>query len=106
MSIKEFPGGILQPRCGPRFTPARSDVNDIVRLLDDLQVAFDDGNRVVLLNEFLKQGTDIEINPSCAKAYRNRGVAMLKLGNTKMACSDMKRGCEFGDCSGYEFLRK
>jgi tetratricopeptide (TPR) repeat protein len=49
----------------------------------------------------------IEINPRDPLAYNNRGFIMFKLGNTKRACSDVKRACELGgDCRPYKFLRR
>ena len=61
-SIKGFPGGSCSHDAAPLFTPARPEINDILRPLDDLHVVFDDGNRVALLHEFLKLCTLVGFN--------------------------------------------
>ena len=48
----------------------------------------------------------IKINPRFILAYKNRGIVMMKLGNTKMACSDWKQTCELGDCHAYETAKR
>lgn len=75
-SINEFPGGSCSHDVAPLFTPARPEINDIVRLLDDLHVVFDDGNRVALLHEFLKHGSE----PLDIVDVESRGGQMNKGG--------------------------
>ena len=49
----------------------------------------------------------IEIDPEHALAYTNRGfVYMMSMDEKTMACKDLKRACELGNCRNYEITRE
>ena len=47
----------------------------------------------------------IELDPSMAYAYYNRGFAKYRLGNLKGACSDWRKAQELGDSSAGDIIR-
>lgn len=49
----------------------------------------------------------IEINPSYAKAYANRGIIYrLKIRDKDKGCSDLKTACYYNDCKAYNISIK
>ena len=47
----------------------------------------------------------IELNPTDAEAYNNRGITYYFLGNIEKACADAKKACDLGDCKALNFLQ-
>ena len=50
---------------------------------------------------FHKYQRAIEQNPNDAEAYNGQGNAYLIIGNVGHGCSDLKKACDLGMCTGY-----
>ncbi len=48
----------------------------------------------------------IEINPTYASAYGNRGYTYYLKRNMRKACSDFKEACLLGNCRNYHIAKR
>ena len=63
-------------------------------VLQDYREAIQDFNKV------------IKINPECAMAYNNRGLAKIIIGDKKETCLDWSKAGELGYTYAYDLIKK
>jgi hypothetical protein len=48
----------------------------------------------------------IDLDPSFAEAYANRGIGHIHFGDYDRACKDFQKACDLGDCAYMSWARK